>query len=347
MSKKTKNNLLSERLTYTGASSTRTHLHLCTYHSAGSERMESQSFEPIRRAIKSERVNWLEIHGLQDTTLIQEVCKYFKINFLVIQDILNPNHPTKIEELEHYTVCIMKVFHTSGEDSESQQLCLILGENFVLSFFEQENDFFAEVYAAIEQNIFGVRARTSDYLFSVLLNSVIGNHVGMVTALDNTAEELEESLISINNSRDIGAQIQNLRRQYMTIKRVVQPLKEQYVRLLRSESSRMNEQNRIYFSDVNDHLQYVLQTLDICRETLASLVDLYVSNTEMKMNEIMKRLTIVSTLFIPLTFFAGVWGMNFKVMPELEWQYGYLLAWVLMVLAAGGVFLYFKRKKWY
>ena len=133
----------------------------------------------------------------------------------------------------------------------------------------------------------------------------------------------------------------------MLMKKSVLPLKEQYVKLLRGENLLMHKVNRAFFNDVNDHLQFVLQTIEICRETLSSLVDLYISNNDLRMNDIMKRLTVVSTIFIPLTFLVGVWGMNFKLMPELDWQYGYFFAWSLMVVIGIIVYAYFRMKKWY
>ena len=133
----------------------------------------------------------------------------------------------------------------------------------------------------------------------------------------------------------------------MKVKRDVYPLKDQYNRLLRAENLLMHKANRAFFNDVNDHLQFVLQTIEICRETFSSLVDLYISNNDLKMNDIMKRLTVVSTIFIPITFLAGVWGMNFEFMPELDWRYGYLMAWALMIIIGGGIYLFFKKKGWY
>ena len=133
----------------------------------------------------------------------------------------------------------------------------------------------------------------------------------------------------------------------MLMKKAILPLKEQYIKLLRAENLLIHKVNRAFFNDVNDHLQFVLQTIEICRETLSSLVDLYISNNDLRMNDIMKRLTIVSTIFIPLTFLVGVWGMNYKWMPELEWQYGYLFAWIVMAIIGIIVYLYFRKKKWY
>mgnify|MGYP002536589046 CR=1 FL=1 len=170
---------------------------------------------------------------------------------------------------------------------------------------------------------------------------------GGISSIDDALEDLEEELLTITDENDIGIQIQSLRRQYMLMKKSILPLKEQYVKLLRAENLLIHKVNRAFFNDVNDHLQFVLQTIEICRETLSSLVDLYISNNDLRMNDIMKRLTIVSTIFIPLTFLVGVWGMNYKWMPELDWRYGYLFAWILMGVIGIVVYLYFRKKKWY
>ena len=158
----------------------------------------------------------------------------------------------------------------------------------------------------------------------------MGNYISTISSIDDALEDLEEELLTITSGDDIGIQIQALRRQYMLMKKAILPLKEQYVKLLRAENLLIHKVNRAFYNDVNDHLQFILQTIEICRETLSSLVDLYISNNDLRMNDIMKRLTIVSTIFIPLTFLVGVWGMNYKWMPELEWQYGYYLPRIVM-----------------
>lgn len=350
------NNLLSEKLVYTGDSQAPTRLHLCAYNSTGVQEMTETDFGPVANAMTNERINWLQVHGMKNTELIREICTHFEIDFLILQDILNADHPTKIEEHDKYTVLILKLFHRKEPASdevedlnqlEQEQLCIIQGANFVLSFMENETDFFNDVVIALQHDVLKIRSRQTDYLLSVLLNSVMGNYISLVSAIDDDLEDLEEELLSITDKKDIGFQIQVLRRQYMLIKKAVLPLKEQYVQLLRGENPLMHKANRAYFNDVNDHLQFVLQTLDICRETLSSLVDLYISNNDLRMNDIMKRLTVVATIFIPLTFLAGVWGMNFKYMPELDWRYGYLYAWLLMLTTGVAICLYFRKKKWY
>lgn len=349
-----KNNLLSEKLIYTGDSITPTHLHLCTYNSTEVQETSGDTFQSVKDTLNNERINWLQVHGLKDTETIRQICSHFEIDFLVLQDILNANHPTKIEESDKYIVLILKLFYPNEHKEENglddllqQQVCIILGNNYILTFLEKETDFFDDVSVAVRNDVLKIRTRQTDYLLSVLLNSVMGNYIYTITSIDDALEDLEEELLTITNENDIGIQIQGLRRQYMLMKKSILPLKEQYVKLLRAENLLIHKVNRAYFNDVNDHLQFVLQTIEICRETLSSLVDLYISNNDLRMNDIMKRLTVVSTIFIPLTFLVGVWGMNFKEMPELDWRYGYLFAWILMIVITIIVYLYFRKKKWY
>lgn len=348
-----KNNLLSEKLVYTGDSQTPTHLHLCIYNAGEVQEVSATDFQKIIPALNNERINWLQVHGMQNTEAIRQICTHFEIDFLTLQDILNANHPTKIEEHDKYIVLIAKIFHANEEggdeldELEQQQVCMILGANYVLTFLENETDFFDDITTALRNDVLKIRGRQTDYLFSVLLNSVIGNYITIVSSIDDALEDLEEELLIITDGKDIGVQIQSLRRQYMLIKRSVLPLKEQYVKLMRAEDQLIHKVNRAFFNDVNDHLQFVLQTIEICRETLSSLVDLYISNNDLRMNDIMKRLTVVSTIFIPLTFLVGVWGMNFKLMPELDWRYGYLFAWLMMTGIGAIVYWFFRKKKWY
>ena len=349
-----KNNLLSEKLNYTGDSLTPTHLNLCTYSTTEIQESSGNTFQSIKDTLDNTHINWLQVHGMKDTETIREICSHFEIDFLVLQDILIANHPPKIEEHDKYIVLILKLFYPNthkGEDELDellqQQVCIILGSNYVLTFLEKETDFFDDVNTALRNDVLKIRSRQTDYLFSVLLNSVMGNYISTISSIDDALEDLEEELLTITEGYDIGIQIQALRRQYMLMKKAILPLKEQYVKLLRAENLLIHKVNRAFFNDVNDHLQFVLQTIEICRETLSSLVDLYISNNDLRMNNIMKRLTIVSTIFIPLTFLAGVWGMNYKWMPELDWRYGYLFAWLVMGIIGIIVYLFFKKKNWY
>ncbi|BEG99099.1 magnesium/cobalt transporter CorA [Bacteroides sedimenti] len=343
-----KNNLLSEKLTYTGVSTTPTHLHLCSYNESEVNEFSGFNFSDIRGNIQNDRINWIQVNGMQNIDIIREIGDYYNINFLTIQDILNPHHPTKIEEHENHHVLVLKLFQAEKNNQLiKQQLSIIQGKNFILTFLENDGSLFDDVITAIQNNILKIRSKESDYLLSVLLNDVMANYRNIITAVEESLEEMESRLLTITSATDIGINIQTSRRQYMRVKRAVLPLKEQFSRLLLSDSKLLHKSNRAYFYDVNDHLQFVLQTIEICRETLSSLVDLYISNNDLRMNDIMKRLTVVSTIFIPLTFLVGVWGMNFKIMPELDWKYGYLTAWLIMIIVGFIGYWFFKKKKWY
>ena len=243
-----KNNLLSEKLIYTGESQTPTHLHLCTYNLNEMQESSGTNFHEVSDSLNNERINWLQVHGLKDTETIREICEHFEIDFLVLQDILNADHPTKIEEHDKYIVLILKLFHPAKKENENdldeleqQQVCIILGANYVLTFLERETNFFDDVSIALRNDVLKIRSRQSDYLLSVLLNSVIGNYTSMVSDIDDALEDLEEELLRISDGDDIGIQIQSLRRQYMLMKKSIFPLKEQYIRLLRGDSTLMHK----------------------------------------------------------------------------------------------------------
>lgn len=346
---KTKNNLLSEQLRYYGRSETPTHLHLCTYTPDTVRTSEAGRVSELIPQLHDEGIHWLQVHGLRDIQIVDEVSKYFSIDFLTRQDILNSKHLTKIEEKDDYLVVLVKLLVQSSESVyEPQQLCIIQGENFVLTFSEGETDFFDEIHTAITNNVLKIRHRPSDFLLSVILNSVMTNFMTIISAMEDHLEEMEEQLLAPGIAGDPGIDdIQQWRRNYRLIKKSILPLKEQIGKLFHYENPLLHEANRPFFNDVNDHLQFVLQTLDGCRDMISSLVDMYLSNNDLRMNNIMKQLTVVSTIFIPLTFLAGIWGMNFEWMPELKWQYGYLFAWGLMLAVGVVVYIYFKRKKWY
>lgn len=345
----TKNNLLSEKLNYTGISQTPTHLHLCSYNPEGVHDCNGKDMDEMIPHLQPNSINWIQIHGLQNTETVQKICQHFGIDFLVTQDILNADHLTKIEEHENYNVIILKQL-TAEKDNNylSQQLCIIQGENFLLTFVEKETEMLNEIHTALEKNVLKIRNRQTDFLLSVILNSVMTSFMSIISDLEDELEDMEGRLLSSNPAEMPGIEeIQQYRRIFRLIKKSILPLKEHINKLLHSDNTLLHKSNRPFFNDVNDHLQFVLQTLEGCRDMISALVDLYLSNNDQRMNGIMKQLTIVSTIFIPLTFLAGIWGMNFSWMPELNWKYGYLFAWILMLVTGTAVYLLFRRKKWY
>lgn len=336
------NNLLSDRLTYNGDNGTHTHVHLIYYSSDHFSEIICKDFSEIAIHTTEEDKLWIRVHGLKDTEYIKNLCTHFNIKFLMMQDILNVDHPSKIEKNGEFNFVVTRIIH---EDSIIA-VRLIQGKNVVLTFTEGEASFFDDAVKALQENILKIRTRPSDYLFSVLFNELVSSYVSLAIEIGDQLDDLETELLAATTNYNIRMQLQMLRKRYMEIKRTVVPLKDQYSKILHPDSELINETNRPFFNDVNDHLLNAVQLIDGCRETLSSLMDLYISNSDMHMNYIMKRLTIVSTIFIPLTFLVGVWGMNFKFMPELDWKYGYLLAWGVMLCAGLVSYLILRSRKW-
>lgn len=344
----TENNQIAESLEYLGDEDTPTHFHVVTYEPAALHKYAPKTVSEILEITENDDLNtWIQVHGLTDLKLFGELCDALGIDFLTQQDILNPEHLTKIEEHEKYLLLITKIFTQGTPDEfDQEQVCIVLKNKTVISFFETENDLFQDVGDALDKNARQIRTRGADYLYIVLMNSIIGNHIDTVKQLDDALESLEDSLLTFKNRPNISADIQHERRKYIQLKRFLPPLLDQYGKLVLHSSHLIHKNLRPFINDVYDHIQYTVQNLDNCRETLAALATLYISNTDTRLNDIMKRLTIVSTIFIPLTFLAGVWGMNFSAMPELTWQYGYLFAWASFILLALIVSLFLRRIDW-
>lgn len=267
-----KNNFLSEKLTYNGDERTATHVHLVSYNSAGMTVSDNVEIDASALSLDPASVSWVRVHGLKDTERIRALCATFGIDFLVVQDILNVDHPSKVEEYERYNFVVAK-YSCHGEMAH---ISLVQGENFVLSFSETETALFDGVQKAITDNVLKIRTRPTDYLLSVMINGLVADYASLASSIDDDMDDLASELIAAVDARDIGAQILSLRRRYMDLKRTVMPLKEQFSRLLRSDSRLIRKGTRPFLNDVNDHLLYVAQSIDSCRETLASLMDLYV-----------------------------------------------------------------------
>lgn len=344
------NNQLEDRLYYNGRVTDETHIVLITYNKDSMRRFEGVRFSDIVSKIDNDNMNWLVVEGLHDTAVVREICEHFKVNFLLAQDVLNHRHAPKIEEYRDYNFVIMKLFDYEVRKGKLQtiQVSIVQGRNFVLSFSEQQHGLFKNISHAIGKNILSVREKTSDYLLCLQMNGILGNYASVVEKLAQQLDEIENRLTASHlPDNRLGADLHRLRRRYMILRKAVLPLKEQYLKVFQSDSALFNHDNRIYFNDVNDHLRLLSQDLDTYREILSSLFDLFLSNNEIYMNSIMKKLTIVSTIFIPLTFLAGIWGMNFTNMPELSWKYGYLFAWLLLIVLGVSIFVYFRWRKWF
>ena len=299
----------------------------------------------FKKFVDGNSINWFQVSGLTDSEAVTRIVNEFGMHNLDAKDILTPQHVVKIEEYDkHMLIVLNSSYYDTNMEINSEHISILITGNVVISFTESNNPVFEKAYKAIESDMLNIRRKNSGLLLAFLLNTIIANLVESASKL----EDIEETLLDIKNDQgNMGLLIQQRRKEYMVIRKNSQPLKEQFAKLLRTENGIISSDILPIYNDLSDQLQFIIQTTESCREIISSLVDLYISNNDLRMNAIMKRLTIVSTIFIPLTFLAGIWGMNFKMMPELDWQYGYGIAWSLMLLTAISTWLYMRKKDWF
>lgn len=341
------NNLLQEKLVYIGSNVIETTVIQTRFNA---ESYEQKTFAASDFAYsESNNVTWVQIKGLANTEHIGRICKQFGVPRLIIQDILNTQHIAKIEHTNDFVFIVSDLFaYDEQNELKNEQICLLLGKNFVLSFQESNANYFSAIENALKTKQGKIVQKKADYLFNILMSTLVDRYLEVIETQQNLLLDMEDSLIEYQAERaGINIQIHNYRHHYLQLKKALFPIKDQFVQLLLWDYEYIQTENHIYFRDTNDHLQQAYVMIEENRETIASILDLYMANNDLRMNHIMKQLTIVASIFIPLTFLVGVWGMNFKNMPELEWRYGYLFAWILMFVASLAFYVYFKRKKWY
>jgi magnesium transporter len=292
-------------------------------------------------------VCWIDISGIHDIPTIESIGRVFNIHPLVQEDILNTFHRPKFEESEEYLFLVLKMlmYDTEAKDVMSEQVSFVLGPDFLITFQEQEGDVFNPVRERLRKALGRIRKMRADFLLYTLMDAVVDNYFLVMEAMGEDLEILEAQLLE-NPTPKIRETIHKLKRELIFLRRAVWPLRELINGMQKSESRLIKNPTKIYLRDVYDHTIHVIETVETYRDMISGLQDLYLSSVSNKMNEVMKVLTIIATIFIPVTFIAGIYGMNFEFMPELKWRYGYFFVWGVMVVISLGMVLYFKRKKW-
>ncbi len=292
-------------------------------------------------------ISWINVDGVHDLAVIEKLGQHFLIHPLTLEDTVNTAQRPKLEEFDDYLYMVLKML-TWDDDTgrvRAEQISLLLGHQFLISFQEAEGDVFASVRTRIRQGRGRLRRSGGDYLAYALIDSVVDHYFIVLEHLGAKIEALETRLYE-GGGDDPLAEIFKLKQEMIYLRRQIGPLREPLNRLQKSESAQVQEKHRIFFADVYDHLLQALEVVESLRDVLSGLQDLYISMTGQRMNEIMKVLTIIATIFIPITFVAGIYGMNFEVMPELKWRGGYLMVWVIFGIITAGMLVYFKRRKW-
>jgi len=318
------------------------------YDEAGAETYEIKSVEEIDPFTDTPQVTWVSVCGLHETDFLKQVGEKFKVHPLVLEDILNTDTRPKIEITDDYLFIVMKlmIFNPEQKILETEQVSFILGRSFLFSFSERTDEIFNPVRDRITSQLGKIRKRGGDYLLYALMDIVVDNYFLALEKTEERIELLDDEVINNPDQSQIQS-IYNLRNLLLTIRKSFWPSREIVNQLIKDDSDLLEESIEPYLRDLYDHTIHINETIEQQREITNSLMEIYLSMMSNKMNEVMKVLTVIATIFIPLTFIVGIYGMNFKFMPELEWPWAYFAVWGVMIAVVIAMVFYFRKKNWF
>jgi magnesium transporter len=320
---------------------------LIDYDEVHFEKKELKTIEECFVYKEKPTVTWINVDGLHQVEILEKLGNCYSLHPLVLEDILNTEQRPKMEDYGEYLYIVLKMLEDNNKTNEilTEQISLIVGSNFVISFQEREGDVFDPIRERIRSGAGRTRKMGADYLAYTLVDSIVDNYFVILEKLGEKIEFLEEKLVNQPTSETLQT-IHRLKREMIFLRKAVWPLREVINGLERGESSLIQQSTGIFFRDVYDHTIQVIDTIETYRDMVSGMLDIYLSSVSNRLNAVMKVLTIIATIFMPLTFLAGLYGMNFKYMPELEWRWGYPAILLLMLMIGGFMLIYFRRKKW-
>ena len=295
---------------------------------------------------ETDTVTWINIDGIYDTMLLEKLGKCYDIHPLILEDIQNTEQRPKIQDLDNYIYAGLKMLQFLPQDRrvKIEHVSLIIGKNYLISFQEDVGDVFDPIRQHIRKEG-RIRKFGPDYLAYSLIDLIVDNYFLVAEHLEDEVEDLESDIVT-DTSRETLNRVNKLKKDMIFLRKSVWPLREVISGLERSESPLIKDTTRIYLRDVYDHTIQVIDTLEVFRDMVSGMIDIYLSSLSNRMNEIMKVLTLIATIFIPLTFIVGIYGMNFEYMPELEHPYGYIGVWGVMIAVVIVMLLYFRKRQW-
>lgn len=324
-------------------------LSLFEYNDVSIQESELKKITDCVHEQEHQTVKWLNVDGVHNSQLIVEIGKKFNLHALLLEDVSNTQQRPKLEEYDSTLFLIVKMLSYNEQEKriEVEQLSLVLGNNFLISFQEdKEGDILDPLRERLRVGKQKIRKSGADYLLYCILDMIIDHYFVILEKLGEEMNELEESIIT-DTSYGLLRTIYRMKRDMISLRRNIWPMREMLSNLERSENELLTHATNIYFRDIYDHAIQAIETIEMYRDMLSGMLDIFLSSSSNHMNGIMKVLTTISTIFIPLTFIVGLYGMNFDYMPELHWKYGYLSVWILMGLSVLTMAVYFKRKKWF
>lgn len=325
----------------------KTILELIAYNETAYSAYDNIQVDELLDRCNLKMINWINVDGLTNTDLIKKISKKFDLHYLLLEDVMNTDHQPKADEYENHLFFTLKMlYRIEGQHIDYEHISFVLGRNYLISFQEKEGDIFDVIRNRIKQDTNIIRKRGADYLLYRLVDSIVDSYYSILESIGHRVEEIEDSISSNVTELDFQ-EIQKLRKEFIYLRKVVYPLREALNKVIKNEDGFIEDRNVKYFSDVYDHVIHLIDSLDTYKDLTSTLMDLYMNTINYRMNEVMKLLTVITTIFIPLSFVAGIYGMNFDNMPELRSPYGYFITLGVM----GAIFIamigYFKYKKWF
>ena len=309
---------------------------------------EIKSIKELKDFHTAEMITWINVDGLSNTTIVADIGQELNIHPLVLEDILSTHQRPKMEEYDNFLYLVIKGISINPEmdfELHYEQISILLLAHHVITFKEKADDTFDPIHIHLQNPNGRLRQLGSDYLAYVILDTVVDEYFFVEDSLDEIIDPLEDNIL-FNSNKEMLRTVQQIRRGLISMKRNISPLRDLLATIQRADTPLLQEKNLRYYGDVYDHVLRVTDALESYRERVSAMHDIYLSSISNKLNETMKILTIFASIFIPLTFIAGIYGMNFEYMPELKWRWAYPALWVIFILISAGLLTFFKKKKW-
>ena len=320
---------------------------LVSYNTETAEEIPVSSVQQCVDAMKKGFIMWINVNGIHNTCVIEEIGKAFNLHPIVLEDITNTEQRPKFEDFDDYVFFTLKNldFNKNERMINYDQMSFIFTDQLVISFQEKEQGIFDLIKERLLNGKSKSRSRGADFLVYLLIDAVVDTYFSVIEEQEVEIEHLEEEILK-DVKGDSLKEIQNIKRDLIVLLRSVYPLREGISKLEKRESKFISDDTQMFFRDIYNHTIHIIESIETQRDILSGLMDIYLSSISNRMNAVMKVLTVIATIFIPITFVAGVYGMNFKVLPELGWEYGYLYFWIICIAVVIGMLIYFRRKKW-
>ena len=322
-------------------------LSIIGYDPIGAWKKSAETVDELLGYRNPSGITWINVDGLEDAAAINRLAEVFHIHPLTVEDIRDVEQRPKAEEFDDYLFITFKAVNREAEEEgRFEQISFVLTESTLITFQELPGDSFDPIRKRILNNAGKIRRLCADYLAYAIMDSIIDEYFLVLDDLGGAIEDLEEGALDENND-DRMPEVQKVKQMLLRLKRVISPLRESLGVLLHLETPFLKPELAPFFKDLHDNVVQAVETVESCRELLAGVMEINLANMSNRMNKVMKVLTIISTIFIPLTFIAGVYGMNFRFMPELEMRFAYPVIWGVMIMIGVGMVIFFKRKKWF